>query len=470
MMLMRNRLFRNHLLSVAALLLTPLGCSSEPSATSAPASCGTGDTVAYKGETYCVFETGLIIEGFMCPDAFPFPFEGQGGAKMCSGEGGLPAEIVAEVIDAWKSEDGTDADVTDAPDVAAPEPDVFVAPPSQQTVIVPSGAAGADWCSPMYEGKKLGEEVLVIDWTCPVTSLCGVGLVAGCNSFGHDYHCRCVNGTPICEEVGAFGTASCPVAGAAVDKPCGAFLGAEACAAGAFCKVAAAGDMWGTCAALTPKCADERSCFVDDDCAFATATAGAPTRCYGGDILKNVLGTCRIVPTLPACMHDRDCPYEFTCEGEALACEDACACDSDASADVPGQCQKITGFSDLNLWLDPTEKRSGDVVVPFWNKGDIGEDSNWISCPSYEVQVEDPQEGWVTVAKELCENEGILIEVAPAQFLARPGFTVTASTPGAAGRFRLRGTYYYGCQGKTGPSQCEGGPYERFTPATYLVK
>ena len=92
------------------------------------------------------------------------------------------------------------------------------------------------------------------------------------------------------------------------------------------------------------------------------------------------------------------------------------------------------------------------------------------ACPSYEVRIEDPELSWKTVAKELCEDEGILVEIKPVAFLASPGFKVVTETAGMGGQFRLRGTHHYGCEGKTGPSQCEAGPYERYTPATYTVK
>jgi hypothetical protein len=445
-------------------------CTSSESGSVAQSTCGAGDAVTAEGESWCVYESGLIIEGFICPESLPFPFDGPGGTKVCGGKSGVPQEIVEKVVNAWQGEgsDGTDGSlpvddvVTPEPDAVIPDPDVD-GPEPQQTLVIPGLGLETDWCAQMTDDVKIGDSYIVIDWQCPVASICGEGLVAACGDESNpDYYCRCVDGYQQCVEIGSAGTDSCPVKGQAAGGKCLDALGADACESGAWCDVAE-GQVFGTCKALTAPCGEPRACYADDVCDDGM-------RCYGADPLKNVLGTCRELPTLPACVHDRDCPFDFTCEGETLGCEDACGCDDPAALDTPGTCIKKAGFSDLNIWVDMDDKKSGDVVVPYWNKGAIGDNSDWISCPSYEVQVQDAEVGWKTVAKELCEDEGILIEVKPGDILARPGFAVTLAAPGETGYFRLRGTYYNGCEGKTGPSQCEGGPYERFTPATYKVK
>ncbi len=213
---------------------------------------------------------------------------------------------------------------------------------------------------------------------------------------------------------------------------------------------------------LVPRKGTEFRRYGDADCA-------AGTRCHEAAPVDGVQGLCRANASLPACVGDPDCPWEWTCEGETLGCT-ACGCEEVSAPDAPGQCQKVNGFGDVGIWVDPDVKADGDHVRVYFTKGAIGTDSNWLTCRSYEVQASDPNVGWVTVAKELCADEGNLTELEPGAILERPGFTVKRQGSASTAAFRLRATYLHGCEGKTGPSQCEGGPYEFFSPATYFVK
>ncbi|MCA9565899.1 MAG: hypothetical protein KC561_20520, partial [Myxococcales bacterium] len=65
---------------MALLVGAALSCSSDPDADL----CGSGDQVTYQSESYCVFPSELIIEGFRCPDDLPNFTDLGGLGGICS--------------------------------------------------------------------------------------------------------------------------------------------------------------------------------------------------------------------------------------------------------------------------------------------------------------------------------------------------------------------------------------------------
>lgn len=353
------------------------------------------------------------------------------------------------------------------------EPDDTYEPPVPATL-----------CEQMHS-QAIGELVIVIDWQCPVSQRCGNdSVIADCGNSGigdgGDWYCGCVDGYQMCRPIAPEGEGVCPERPADDDNDCLLAFGAEACGDGSFCEAAPdaepayefSGDQWGTCQPLPALCSIN-ACYDNADCGSYTQIHYLDARCHGADPLTGTAGECLPLPATPGdCSGAADCPNEWTCEGAPDACDDLCGCNDSPAYDAFGTCTKVSGYSTPALWLpDADSLEAGDTVTPYWTKGAIGESSDWFSCPAYAVEVRDELTyAWTTIYEDDCANGPDLVELAPGSLEALPSFTVPAVSDLGYTVFRLRASYYNGCEDAEYAYQCDGGPYERYSNRTYTVE
>ncbi|MCA9565240.1 MAG: hypothetical protein KC561_17200, partial [Myxococcales bacterium] len=91
--------------TLACGLLLGWACNQEPS----ESQCGDGREVTSGGESHCIYDDSLIIEGFRCPEGFPSFYEVPGGG-VCSQDPDLSDVELGEITTHWDPDD----DVADA--------------------------------------------------------------------------------------------------------------------------------------------------------------------------------------------------------------------------------------------------------------------------------------------------------------------------------------------------------------------
>ncbi|MFT5435250.1 MAG: hypothetical protein ACI9OJ_005967 [Myxococcota bacterium] len=385
------------------------------------------------------------------------------GTPGVDGTDGLPGVDGLTALDG--TSDGTDAtdgtDAQDATDGAWPQE----APPFPD--------APAPWCEQMHD-QPVGEQIVVIDWLCPVAEQCaGGGVLAQCNpetGFGGDvWYCSCNVYGQECYPINNL--AECPNPAAAEGDACDVQI-EDSCGAGLFCELDANEpdpevypfeNTKGLCKPL-PICSGGIACYDDSECSQGYT-------CRDAQPANGMPGTCREPTLAPTCLVDSDCPQGWECAGETLGCDHACECANPTAADSAGQCIKETGFSDPTIWVADTVFWSGQPIAPFWTKGAIGENLNWITCPSYDIEVQEPKTlSWYKLGSEPWgDNEAGLVELAPGAFIPVAPFTVTAAPEVAYTSVRLVARYYTGCENAQSPLTCEGGPYDTFYQPIFVI-
>ena len=424
----------NHCHGLALIAAAALGAGCLGSSAHKSIDCGTGDGVVYQGADFCVYAAPLIIEGFLCPEAVPFQFPGDGGAVICSGESELPPDDIEAIIDLWHqgttgTPDATGSDVLAVPDSWIGD----TLPPADTAAPEDTGPNPTpDFCEAALAGD-VGASVPVGDGSCTVTATCDAGRVVDC--AGDARFCRCDHGDVTCTAA----TACVPI-DQAIGATCDPSVGTGACAERGYCVADTK-----KCAQLPAPCS-ERSCYDSAECA-----ADAPGRCYGGDGATGTEGWCAPATTAPLCRDAADCAAGWSCAGSTVACDACGTCDA---RDGFGTCTSA-GDAGPALVLDPAHPlAAAPPGVSWWNGG--GE-TFWIDCASWHVAVRDElTHEWTVGADETGCTANYLRPIYAGQALAAGSVALDLS--GAPYLWvRAEGSYYTGCTGFE-PSTCAAGP------------
>ncbi len=437
--------YRSALMTLSLGLLVGAGCLSDDSPGELPTvDCGDGDPVAFDGETFCVYDDALIIEGFLCPEAVPHEFDAD-GAVVCGPSTTEPSGGVDAVVQVWQ-QGMTDPDTSD--DTASDVTDDVSDASGEDTVADTSGPTLTACESNLMQAA--GDAVAIAGKTgCVVDTVCGEGLGLNVACDDGNSWCRCSQGDVRCV---AWSAGSCGALNSDVGGPCEQSLGEGVCAEGAYCFE----DIQpypGECRALDPLCAPG-GCYTHGDCADG--------RCEGGSRTTGTLGRCYAAHDVTTCYGPGGCPEGWTCEGAA-----GCAACTDCPDDAPGQCVS-DGIEDLSLFA-PAGVYASQAPIPIgWALGDDAPKEVYFTCPTFALEVRNELNGeWQRLSDEDCSETFVVLY--PGQLLSREAVSFIPDPELGYRWGRVVGTYYTDCSPTTGITSCQNGPTE-VTSAPFLVE
>ncbi|MCB9736816.1 MAG: hypothetical protein H6745_29910 [Deltaproteobacteria bacterium] len=379
--------------------------------------CGAGDAFSAEGVGYCIFTAAIIIEGFDCPAAAPFRFEGSDGTVVCSPSEAPPTGGVDGLIDDWREQTGQPKPDTVGGDTLSP------GDTAGDTDTTPPGPLSA--CEQGLADAGVGSAFTAPDHSgCTVARACAEGAVGAlltCADGG--VYCDCEHGELRCV---ALAGGSCPARGGGTGTACLPALGASACGGGLWCED-------GVCAAPPALCAG--GCYRAVDC-------GAGSACVGGEAGTGTIGACRAAVATGACWSAADCASGFACQG-ATSCVGCEAC----PGATPGACQ-AGGGTTLGVVAG-----DGFAVDVWWQVGDA---YAGLPCPAFALEVRDEATGeWVAGPSDATCTAG----AAAFGLDVRSAGAVTPTEGFDYAWVRARGSYYTGCFGAV-PESCTGEPVE----------
>ncbi|MFT7625768.1 MAG: hypothetical protein ACI9WU_004959 [Myxococcota bacterium] len=436
-------------LAGAAFALLFAGCLEEK----APGfDCGTGDDLVFAGDGFCVYSSALIIEGFLCPEARPFEFDGPGGERICGPRESLPDGGIDGVIDAWKEAfEPNDVDtvdtILDTTDTGDTEPDSDTPDTSDTSEPGSPSLCLADHARGIGAFVPIGQ----FDTACEITAECGAGeIMVRCGDTSA--FCSCDFGDQQCVQ---RGSPECPAKAVTQGGQCFDGYGLTACADGLVCS-----QPFPTSPAACserPELCTSTACFDTSDC---PDNEDESYRCYGGNAVNGTAGRCRPQVFGTDCFDATDCAVGFQCVG-ATFCGPCETCDLGAS----GTCEAGTSTV-TEPFIQPSVPRVGVPQRVYWMASDTQQ--TYVACPSITIEARDEVTlSWAprtAITRAACDDTTL---TRVDGLLEAPSFTVTAVEQGYL-RVRARGRFYTGCTGDTVAS-CSGGPIERFTNTMIIL-